>query len=632
MLPNVGDYMSRPAFSPLSSQLAKLSPREQERMLEQTYLEQSVAPTLRQDEATISKHVPNINPTSELQLSGRTQHLHWPHQLAFHSARSISHRASNLLGNDAPEENLLQGLLSPLFEVEKGEREDALPCVKWEDIAQSSHSVLVIGTPGMGKTTFLRGLERTYAIKQKTRDRDDYPVYVPLRQLSATIANLASEIRQWLPTSPRANSFVFLLDGFDEVPLELRKHMAHGISGLRDHYPNSRIVVTTRPTHNLDAFQNMTRCRMQPATDSKLFMWACYQVSSMVAKNRDRWDDALLQYSFRFRERPDMFRDLSSPLLLSHSARLFADKSVTAYHDAELLDACLTLLLEQWDEQKSLVRFKKSWARPRKLYQWLSMVCYHTLIQQNADFTSRDVAMWLRDIGDAPSADDILQALAESTGLIQEASNGQWTITHKTFQEYLAAKYVVDSSRSATDYFNDFRKEPRMPKVLRFACSMTHDATPLFEFALNTHWTRQDDQITTLADILAQPCSVDRSVVERCCDSVVGWLDKAFDGWVSTTADDIDAIQEPKWQFAARRTWTGRSNNTSDGRSLLHVLRAIHRARSGSTKEPLAQRLNASEQGAVRSIGSSLEADGFMQGYTSLQEGSDVIMAQVAEI
>src|SRR5262245_14318541 len=94
----------------------------------------------------------------------------------------------------------------------------------------------------------------------------------------------------------------------------------------------------------------------------------------------DRWDDALLQVGSCLRERPDVFRALCNPLLLSYAVELFAKTSLTACRDADLIDSCLTFLFERWDKEKQVVRWRSAWTSTgsRSLYQWLGGLCYQS--------------------------------------------------------------------------------------------------------------------------------------------------------------------------------------------------------------------------------------------------------------
>jgi hypothetical protein len=302
--------------------------------------------------------------------------------------------------------------------------------------------------------------------------------------------------------------------------------------------------------------------------------------------------------------------------------------SLTANHDADLFQECLRLLLGEWDDKKNIIRSAGTWARPRQLYQWLSGLCYHSLIHERIEFTSDDVESWVQKYKSDAPIKEVLRVLSESTGIIQPSRAGMWSIVHATFQEYLAARYIVDSSNDATHLVRAWLHTPRMSNVLKFACAVTNDASHLLQFALTADWTREADRMAVLADIIAQQLTAESDLIRRSCDLITDWLDSSFAGWETTTIDNDEQISSPKWRLAARKTGT---NEPPDSQSLLRTLHAVHRARLSPAKSDLSERLKASSSGVVRAVGESLDVEGYLQAQMLPHNGDNILVAQVLE-
>jgi hypothetical protein len=487
----------------------------------------------------------------------------------------------------------------------------------------------------MGKTSFLRTLSWKLLEQSASDERALLPIYTPLRNLPPvrTPEEFWGAISAERPPDSRPYTVLLLLDGFDEVRPEQRAHLGRVISGLKDRYPDVGMVVTSRPTPDLRVFEGMTRCRMRPPSDSRLLALVYKQLLSVMAGTERRWEDGLLRFSSCLRERPDVFRAMRNPLLLSYAARLFARRPITACHDTDLINACLTFLFEHWDEEKDVVRSTATSVSPRLLYQWLGGLCYHSLAEGLTEFNSDHVEAWFKGYLEKTPAEKDLQALSESTGIIEPSEGDRWRFTHATFQEYLAAKYVVESSRDATDYLTGCTREPRMARVLKFACSITHDASPLLGLVLRSSWPTKATQMSTLADIMAQQFTAESSVVEQSCDVLVGWLDRSFHGWSLTDTADDDSVlfPEAKWRLAARGTQAKQSADMGTGKDLLHTLHAVHRARMSPTKDKLSERLRASSNNIVRCLGEALDVEGYLQGQVLSRADADVLIAKVLE-
>jgi hypothetical protein len=257
------------------------------------------------------------------------------------------------------------------------------------------------------------------------------------------------------------------------------------------------------------------------------------------------------------------------------------------------------------------------------------------LIRQEADFTYEHVARWFADEPDKAPDEADLQAVSELTGIIQPFTGNRWRFTHETFREYLAARYVVESSRDASEYLKPTLGMPWTSSVLRFACSITNDATPLLQLVLDAPGLGKSTQMSMLADMVAQRIHASRDVIGKSCDRIVSWLEEHFDGWrVATGEEESEVFPEPKWRLAARNRHTKKTGPTEarPDKQVLQAVKAMHRARLGPAMQPLTNRLASSTNEVVRGVGESLSVEGYFEGRSFSRGESDLFAAEVCEI
>lgn len=625
MLPTVWAYMTRPAFSELSSTLAKLSPEEQAKLLFEKHKKGEL--TGEAADRVPEKHHVVVAVGATAKVAPRVAEMA-PEPVVTSPVVPCA-RAEDAMSCAEWEPASWKGIMAPRFRLlgEAGVRGVEEQTHEWGHVSQHPH-VLLVGAPGTGKTNFLLHLARSAWAQREGVGVSLFYFHLGCLSRIQTADELEEVHRRLVPSDTDPSRTTFLLDGFDEVRPENRNRLAGAISGFQSRNPEARLVVSSRPSPDLSAFAKMTWCEMEAPPPDRLIAWVQQELSEKLALGGG-WDKAMQTFVLSLKERPDVFGELQNPLLLSHCTQLFVRHSLTANHDVDMFQECLRLLLDDWDEKKNIVRRAAagSWASPRHLYQWLSGLCYHALTEQRREFTSDEVEAWSRKYGSSAPVEEILRVLSEATGIVQPSRGGRWIIVHSTFQEYLAARYIVDSSNDATFLVKKWLHAPWMSNVLKFACAATNDASPLLHFALTADWPRPDDnRMATLADMIAQQLTADTDLIKRSCDELTGWLDSSFTGWETTTVDDGDQISPPKWRLAARKT--GR-NRTPESPSLLRTLRAVHRARLSPAKSELSERLKVSHSDIVRAVGESLDVDGYLKAQMVPQNGNSVLVAEV---
>lgn len=349
-----------------------------------------------------------------------------------------------------------------------------------EDALGGRRRILLQGDAGAGKSTLLQWLAIN-AIRHRFAGRlADWnglvPFVIRLRDfaeyrlpgddeilLHANAPQWGLVPEGWVHRMAAAGKALFLVDGVDELPEQQRPKVREWLRAITTRYPGCRFVVTSRPSVaterwlNHDGYDTVT---LEPMSgeDVRVFI--------------DRWHSALLDAAgghevvlpCRTEDVPRHQRTLlanldarghlralaRNPLLCAMICALNLDRGAHLPRDRmTLYEAAMDMLLERRDAEKQvpvnpgiqLTAVQKR-ALLRALAWWLN--------ENGRAEMSRDEALHqLRlKIDDMPAVNAaptvVLEHLLERSGLIRQPVIGRIDFVHRTFQEFLAAKEVVE--------------------------------------------------------------------------------------------------------------------------------------------------------------------------------------------
>ena len=362
--------------------------------------------------------------------------------------------------------------------------------------------LLLVGDPGSGKSTFLRmtaavlahaGLGQPWALEHpaarafvQARGEVPLPIFMRLSELSAFVEDSAAE-QGYGPTAPgwlvrflcrqceglgvgvrsevveawlRRGRVVVLLDGLDEIPgTRLRQQVGRLVSGALAEgvYGRCRFAVTSRPLQDEPYALPMTPRTLAgltgEAVETFLQRWAALAGESGGRfEGPEAYAADLLEQS---RSAPAAIRRmLRNPLMLTCLAVIHWNEQRLPQQRAELYRAIL-----RW-----LVRARRRRAdgpgtlpehQVHLLYQTLAMAM-HTV--EGGRVRELELPAAARSItaffaGEAPQQADrqylacrFLEAEVVDSGIITLRGGGKLSFWHLTFQEFLAAERLEQST------------------------------------------------------------------------------------------------------------------------------------------------------------------------------------------
>ncbi|MGJ3254007.1 MAG: NACHT domain-containing protein [Elainellaceae cyanobacterium] len=338
------------------------------------------------------------------------------------------------------------------------------------EVANQEHYLMVLGGPGVGKSTFLRkvGLE---ALKGKdgTFQHACIPVFLALQRFNSSDVTVNQLIVNEFATCgfPEPEAFtqahlkrgrlLILFDGLDEVPPDYLDHAITQIKNFVDQNDTNRFIASCRVAAYKGGFTRFKDVAMVAFEDEQIEDF----IRKWFRSAKDR-DASTADQCWELLNRPEYkaAKELAqTPLLLTLLCAVY-DKSLDfPKNRASLYGEALDVLLKEWAAEKRIQR--------DPIYQELSIelerellaeIAYDSFVEDQLFFSKRDVTSRIKEFLvsnlNAPKhldSEQVLEAIEVQQGIFVERARDTYSFSHLTFQEYLTAQFIVDNQRIDVD-------------------------------------------------------------------------------------------------------------------------------------------------------------------------------------
>ncbi len=390
--------------------------------------------------------------------------------------------------------------------------------------------LVILGGPGAGKSTLIRyillSLARGHARHQPGLHTDWLPIFFPI----AAFAEARRERRRrdlapldylgeyyeglsqpdYTPLFQRAlvmGTAMVLLDGLDEVRTD-RGELIHCLEAFVREWdaPGNRFVATSRIAGYVDApldEQVFTRVTILPLSDAEIehfiMRWIRAYESTGEPTGAERSPDAIRELQRRTElhartlsdavfANPDVTDLARNPLLLTILALIHNQGARLPDRRVDLYRLCVEALAETWNRARSLSgreidvylgdekldeRFVVNLLGPAAL--WIHGEQPGGLVDQRD--LERHLTATLIQTDGLPRgraqrlARSFIELMRRDTGLLQERGYQRFGFLHLTFEEYLAARGLLESVTVADPdaLIHTYCTDPRWREVLRLA-------------------------------------------------------------------------------------------------------------------------------------------------------------------
>ncbi|MDX3228220.1 NACHT domain-containing protein [Streptomyces sp. ME19-01-6] len=406
----------------------------------------------------------------------------WPLDAAYLSLEAIAprDRAPAALDGQIPaldrEVAILDGQIATLDGEVTAAPEAPVPA----DQALSGHSrVLLRGVAGSGKTTLVQWLAVCAARQQPPRGMEQLigrvPFVLPLRTIARQDAlptpdRFLAAVRNprhgaqpagWADRVLSAGRGLLLIDGIDEIPERDRERTRAWLSDLLLAYPDNLWLVTSRPSAVADDWletEGFAEFALAPMSHDNLGAFIDRWHDAARATCRTDEDRTVLDgyqsaLHTAVRTKQDLGRLVTNPLMCGLICALHrARRGYLPPGRKALYDAALSMLLTRRDTERHIYAPGDVQLDEEPQVQLLQRLAYYLIRNGEAELDRAQAERIIADalpsvpaaaaLGDAPR---ILNHLLLRSGLLREPSVGTIDFVHRTFQDFLGAKAVVEA-------------------------------------------------------------------------------------------------------------------------------------------------------------------------------------------
>lgn len=337
---------------------------------------------------------------------------------------------------------------------------------------REKRSCIIFGQPGGGKTTALKHLCQRFFEDPKFLSKYQVIVRLHLRELNMVTATTAPEyvrrslqeilrlrisypaglageehagtrrairdsaVTDWLNTVKA----LIVLDGFDEITLKQRRDLViEELRRLAAQLTDSAFIMTVRSGEFSAHIERARVLEIRPFDQDQ------------VADFASRWLGSSDADKFLSQLRESPYHDTAiRPLTLAHLCVIFERSKRIPRKPKTVYRKIVRLLLEDWDEAKSVVRESgyADFEADRK-EEFLAHLAYELTRQFKTTTFSTDrllkcYRMIHQNFGlPLSQATKVVDELETHTGLFFQSAQDSFEFSHKSLQEFLAAEFIV---------------------------------------------------------------------------------------------------------------------------------------------------------------------------------------------
>ncbi|NEP60018.1 MAG: NACHT domain-containing protein [Symploca sp. SIO2G7] len=374
------------------------------------------------------------------------------------------------------------------------------------DVANEIQYLSIIGAPGAGKTTLLRkiGLE---ALKPKDETEFQYaciPIWIDLKKVIDETATFQKYIVNELESfdfpesieltenALKKGRFLILFDGLDEVSSYSRHKVLNTIERFVGRYEKNRYVISCRAA--------AYRCPSPSFREITLAGNGQEQIKSFIHNwfsSDEEGNSEAAETCWKSLRRSDnvAVRELAqTPLLLTFLCLVYSRSLTFSGNRSILYHEGLRILLKKWFEEKRIAKETIYEGLHVELEEkLLAEIAYEAFKDDKLLFPKANLVQHIRDFLlkelNAPSnlsGENILDAIAIQQGILVEQSEGIYSFSHLTFQEFLAAKYIHEnySNQALSELVRLHANDKRWEEVFLLIAGLKYDETNVINLLL----------------------------------------------------------------------------------------------------------------------------------------------------
>ncbi|WP_414546335.1 NACHT domain-containing protein, partial [Nostoc sp. CCY0012] len=342
-------------------------------------------------------------------------------------------------------------------------------------VANEKQYLMVLGGPGVGKSTFLRkmGLE-ALKVQEGGFNHDCIPVFIELKRFQERDINIKnfivkefsiceiSEPEKFTTKALEEGKLLVLLDGLDEVSTKKSTNVINHIQDFVDIYNKNRFIASCRVAAYRHNFRQFTDVAIADFDDIQIenFIDNWFSLEPIVGKGC--WE------KLKSHEYTAAKELTQTPLLLTLVCLLYQRSRKIPTNRATLYERALRVLLEEWAGEKGIFQedIYKGLDTKRKEIM-LSEIAHDAFQEDRLFLPRREIADKIEKLLAEMLPDekfingvDVLKSIELQHGVLVERAGSVYSFSHLTLQEYLTAQYIDDHrqiEKLVTEHLTDER-------------------------------------------------------------------------------------------------------------------------------------------------------------------------------
>ncbi|MFN7215212.1 NACHT domain-containing protein, partial [Microcystis sp.] len=331
-------------------------------------------------------------------------------------------------------------------------------------LANQEQYLMVLGDPGIGKSTFLRkvGLEALKGNKGSYQ-HPLTPVLLELKNFKENEINIQALIEEEFKICGFPNveknisnklekgELLILLDGLDEVPTANVYNVIEKIQDFVDRHYKNRFILSCRTA---------ARTHLRQFTDIEIVEFDDQQIQSFIehwfSSELDRKNETAKNcWELLQKEEYKSAKELAhTPLLLTFLCLVYDENQSFPTNRSRLYQDALRILLEKWSAEKRLPNrglvYENLSIEQEEIL--LSEIAYQNFVADKLFLEKREVVKQIKDHLkqnlNAPQhldGEKVLKTIEIEQGILVERARDVYSFSHLTLQEYLTAQYIYDN-------------------------------------------------------------------------------------------------------------------------------------------------------------------------------------------
>lgn len=335
------------------------------------------------------------------------------------------------------------------------------------EIANEQQFLMVLGGPGVGKSTFLNRIELEVLKGSEGEYKHEcLPIMLRLRGFtgardgleSAIETNISLELEYChFPNAEilakkllKSGKLLCLLDGLDEVSSSHSDAVVDQINNFVYRFNSNRYIISCRTAAYRSRLPNFVDATVTDFDDIQIqnfiVNWFHAEIDKKSEKANQLW--SLLQES----QNASMKEIARTPLLLVLLCIAFDRIQGFPTNYTQLYGKALDILIEEWAAEKRVLRdpIYEQWSVDLEK-ALLSKIAYDNFVNDRCLFAKKELINSINDFLESESinadsktlnTEALLNMIVIQQGIIMERAKGIFSFFHLTFQEYLTAYYV----------------------------------------------------------------------------------------------------------------------------------------------------------------------------------------------